>query len=46
MYSSIQTGIGAGMQTLDQSLRSLVNSEKITVAEARGRAKVPESFTV
>ena len=46
MYSSIQTGIGVGMQTLDQSLRSLVNYEKITVAEARGKAKVPESFTV
>ena len=46
MYSSIQTGIGVGMQTLDQSLRSLVNYEKITVAEARGKAKVPESFIV
>jgi twitching motility protein PilT len=46
MYSSIQTGIGVGMQTLDQSLRSLVNYEKITVSEARGKAKVPESFIV
>ena len=46
MYSSIQTGIGVGMQTLDQSLRSLINYGKITVAEARRKAKVPESFIV
>lgn len=35
MYSSIQTGQGAGMQTLDQHLSELVNSRMITKATAR-----------
>jgi Tfp pilus assembly pilus retraction ATPase PilT len=33
------------MQTLDQSLRILVNYEKIALAEARSKAKTPESFS-
>ena len=44
MYSSIQTGNGLGMQTLDQSLRALLNQGKISAAEARGKAKIPENF--
>lgn len=34
MYSAIQTGQSLGMQTLDQCLRELVRSGKITQAEA------------
>lgn len=34
MYSAIQTGQGMGMQTLDQCLKELVRTGKITQAEA------------
>lgn len=44
MYSMIQTGSSVGMQTLDQSLQELVRAKKITVQEARSKAKVPEDF--
>lgn len=44
MYSSIQTGTKDGMQTLDQNLTRLVAERKITPAEARNKAKVPENF--
>jgi twitching motility protein PilT len=44
MYSSIQTGNGAGMQTLDQNLTEMVKRNLITNAEARGKAKIPENF--
>ena len=44
MYSSIQTGITLGMQTLDQNLTELVRRNVITPAEARSRAKIPENF--
>jgi twitching motility protein PilT len=46
MYSSIQTGNRAGMQTMDQSLRMLVNAGKISLEEARAKAKTPEDFIV
>lgn len=46
MYSSIQTGSRAGMQTMDQSLRMLVNAGKISLEEARRKAKLPEEFLV
>ena len=46
MYSSIQTGNRAGMQTMDQSLRMLVNAGKISLEEARSKAKLPEEFVV
>ncbi len=46
MYSSIQTGSRAGMQTMDQSLRMLVNAGKISLEEARSKAKLPEEFLV
>lgn len=44
MYSSIQTGNGFGMQTLDQSLADLVKRGQVTPAEARSKAKIPENF--
>jgi twitching motility protein PilT len=44
MYSSIQTGSGQGMQTLDQNLTDLVRRSVVSAAEARGKAKIPENF--
>jgi twitching motility protein PilT len=44
MYSSIQTGNSAGMQTLDQNLSDLVRRNVISPSEARGKAKFPENF--
>ncbi len=44
LYSVIQTGRNAGMQTLDQSLASLVQQGLIDVPVAREKAKFPESF--
>jgi twitching motility protein PilT len=44
MYSSIQTGNGFGMQTLDQSLMDLVRRNVVTSAEARSKAKIPDNF--
>ena len=44
MYSSIQTGNGVGMQTLDQNLTEMVKRNLISNAEARGKAKIPENF--
>lgn len=44
MYSAIQTGGSVGMQTLDQSLMTLVRQQLIRPAEARSKAKMPENF--
>ena len=44
MYSAIQTGSGAGMQTLDQCLHDLVGKRVITRDVARELAKIPENF--
>jgi twitching motility protein PilT len=44
MYSAIQTGSAAGMQTLDQSLSGLVSQGLIDASQARAKAKYPESF--
>lgn len=44
MYSSIQTGQGQGMQTLDQALKILVESGKITKMDARDLAANKDSF--
>jgi twitching motility protein PilT len=44
MYSAIQTGQSVGMQTLDQNLSDLVRRNLISTAEARSKAKIPESF--
>jgi twitching motility protein PilT len=44
MYSSLQTGLSQGMQTLDQSLAELVKRQRIAPAEARNKAKAPGLF--
>lgn len=44
IYSAIQTGNGVGMQTLDQNLLDMVRARRISPAEARSKAKVPENF--
>ena len=44
MYSSIQTGQGYGMQTLDQCLMDLVNKGTITRADARSKAANKADF--
>ena len=44
MYSAIQTGSALGMQTLDQSLKELINKGVVSVDSAREKAKDPESF--
>jgi twitching motility protein PilT len=45
MYSAIQTGGAAGMQTLDACLQDLVRRDRITPAAARAAAKIPENFS-
>jgi twitching motility protein PilT len=45
IYSAIQMGQGVGMQTLDQHLMALLQSEHISRDEARRKAKTPETFT-
>ncbi|MGL4234069.1 MAG: type IV pilus twitching motility protein PilT [Casimicrobium sp.] len=44
MYSVIQTSLGAGMQTLDQTLQDLVRRNLIGTNEARLAAKQGEMF--
>jgi len=44
MYSAIQTGQAAGMQTLDQCLQELLRKGLISREEARFRATNKESF--
>lgn len=44
MYSAIQTGQSLGMQTLDQCLMRLVQSNAITSAEARTKASNKDLF--
>jgi twitching motility protein PilT len=44
MYSAIQTGSALGMQTLDQCLQNLIKENKITPAEARGKAANKDNF--
>lgn len=44
MYSAIQTGSAAGMQTLDQSLSALVSDGLIERSQARTKAKFPLNF--
>lgn len=44
MYSSIQTGQGVGMQTLDQNLADLVKRGVISAAEARTKAMNKDNF--
>ena len=44
MYSAIQTGRGAGMQTLDSALRALLDAGVIDRDAARRQARVPGDF--
>ena len=44
IYSAIQMGQGVGMQTMDQHLMALLQSEHISRDEARRKAKTPETF--
>jgi len=44
MYSSIQTGSAAGMNTLDQALKELVDKGLVRAAIAKSKAKSPEHF--
>jgi twitching motility protein PilT len=44
LYSAMQTGIGAGMQTLDHHLLALVREQRIALDVARSNAKMPENF--
>jgi twitching motility protein PilT len=44
MYSTIQTGQAQGMQTLDQALKGLVDSGKVTRLDAREKAANKEMF--
>ncbi len=44
MYSSIQTGGGLGMQTLDMCLKALLAKGLISRDAAREKAKTPENF--
>ena len=46
LYSAIQTGRHVGMQTLDQSLMSLLERGWIDAKEAQSRAKFPENCGV
>jgi twitching motility protein PilT len=45
LYSAIQTGRGAGMQTLDQSLSTLVQQGLIDTQTARTMAQNPQSIS-
>lgn len=44
MYSAIQTGMNVGMQTLDQALRGLVDSNTISIDDAHKLAVNKEEF--
>lgn len=44
MYSAIQTGASAGMQTLDQCLKDLLQKGQVAREDARSKAKMPENF--
>jgi twitching motility protein PilT len=44
MVSVMQTGIAAGMQTMDQALKDLVIKRLVTREEALTRASNPQTF--
>ncbi len=44
MYSAIQTGVGRGMQTMDQCLQKLVAQKVVTKEVAREKARMPDDF--
>ncbi len=45
MYSAIQTGGAAGMQTLDQNLKELVQKGLVSLDDAKKKASNPETLT-
>ena len=45
LYSALQTGAQAGMQTLDQSLQALRQRGQISAETARGLARFPATFS-
>ena len=44
LYSVIQTGMTHGMQTMDQSLKQLVNRGVVAALDARAKAADPNSI--
>lgn len=44
MYSAIQTGGALGMQTLDMSLKALVDAGLVSREHAREKARAPDSI--
>lgn len=44
MYSAIQTGVGRGMQTMDQCLQKMVAQKVVTKEVAREKARMPDDF--
>jgi twitching motility protein PilT len=46
LYSALQSGASTGMNTLDQSLQSLASAGLISPAEAKRKARLPDSVTV
>ncbi|MMZ70421.1 Twitching mobility protein [compost metagenome] len=44
LYSVIQTGMTHGMQTMDQSLKQLVNRCVVAALDARAKAADPNSI--
>ena len=46
LYSAMQTGSGAGMQTLDHHLMALLRAQRISLEQARSNAKMPENFSL
>jgi twitching motility protein PilT len=44
LYSQIQTGAQAGMQTLERALANLVNGGKVSAAEAMTRTTRPDEL--
>ena len=44
MYSAIQAGASAGMQTLDQFLKDLLSKGMISREAVEMRAQMPDSF--
>ena len=44
IYSSIQTGMKLGMQTMEQTLASLVQSGVISLEEAIGKSGKPDEL--
>lgn len=44
IYSSLQTGIALGMQTLDMALRDLVQARKIDPADAIAKSHHPDEL--